>query len=115
MCSVSMVMDTYRREWDRRVWEPMPAGYPVPWPSINPLPMPHAGSGNGMTLVVGGPTQAQFDALKAEVEMLKKLLIAAKKYDEDNGEKDCELESKIAIVRKVADAVGVSMEDVFGK
>lgn len=56
----------------------------------------------------------EFDALKAEVEEMKELLIAAKKIDEVTGQPDCEMEEKIELLKKVAEAVGVDLEEVFG-
>lgn len=57
----------------------------------------------------------EFDKLKKEVESLKKLLIAAKIYDEETNQKDCEMESKIDLIKKVAELVGVNVDDVFKK
>jgi len=37
------------------------------------------------------------------------LLKRAKKYDADNGEPDCELESKKEVLRKIADEMGVKI------
>jgi hypothetical protein len=61
------------------------------------------------------PTRAEFDELKRQVEEMKELLKRAKKYDEDNGEPNCELDEKMAILRKVAEMVGISLDDVIGK
>lgn len=57
----------------------------------------------------------EFENLKREVEEMKSLLKRAKLYDEDNGEPDCEMEDKVAFLRKVAEFVGVDLGDVFGK
>lgn len=62
-----------------------------------------------------GPSRAEFDALKAELEALKKLLKAAKEYDAKTGQPDCEMDEKVALIKKFADLVGVDMSDVFGK
>lgn len=70
---------------------------------------------NQLSTVFPVITRAEFDALKHDVEELKKLLIAAKAYDEAAGEPDCERDEKIALIRKVAELVGVSVDDVFGK
>lgn len=37
----------------------------------------------------------------------------AKAYDEANGEPECEIESKVALLRAVAEAVGVDLDDVL--
>lgn len=54
-------------------------------------------------------------ALKKEMESLKKLLKAAKVYDEETGQKDCEMDDKVALIKKIADLVGVDMKEVFDK
>jgi hypothetical protein len=59
------------------------------------------------------PTRAEFDELKREIQELKKLLKAAKMYDTVTGQPDCELEDKVALVKKLAELVGVDLEDVF--
>lgn len=69
---------------------------------------------NPHTIANPGPSRSDFDALKAEVEALKELLLAAKKFDEANGEPDCEMDEKVATIRKVAELVGVDMDAVFG-
>jgi hypothetical protein len=51
----------------------------------------------------------EFDALKREVEELKKLLIAAKQYDDATGQPDCEQADKMALIRKLAELVGVDL------
>jgi hypothetical protein len=58
-------------------------------------------------------TQLQFDVLKKEVEHMKALLIKAKLYDEQNGEPDCEMDTKIAKLKEIATLVGISLDDVF--
>lgn len=45
---------------------------------------------------------------------MKELLRRAKKYDEDNGEPDCEIDEKMAFLRAIAARVGVSLDDVIG-
>jgi phytoene/squalene synthetase len=61
------------------------------------------------------PTQEEFDDLKKEMQELKELIKAAKKFDENTNQKDCEMEEKIALIKKVANAVGVNFDDVFAK
>lgn len=58
-------------------------------------------------------TREEFDALKRDVLEMKELLKRAKKYDEDNGEPDCEMEEKVALVRKVCELVGVNIDDIL--
>jgi proline dehydrogenase len=48
-----------------------------------------------------------------ELERLKDLLKRAKKYDIANDEEDCELESKIKDLKKVAKEKGIPVKIVF--
>ena len=91
MCVISMIGDHYRDRW-------------VPEPKT-------------WTNVVLTPpvSREEFDKLKAEVEEMKKLLKRAKEYDERNGEPECEIDEKMDLLRKVAEMVGVSLDDVIGK
>jgi hypothetical protein len=88
-----MVADHYREKW--------PQDYP--W-TVTPHTIPPS-----------APTQAEFDRLKAEVDNLKKLLERAKEYDKKNNEPDCEIEDKVKFLKKVAESVGVDLEEVFKK
>lgn len=93
MCTVSMVMDHYRDKW-----------YPTTLPTTDLLQVPF----------VSPVSRQEFDQLKRDVDEMKALLRRAKQYDVDNGEPDCEMDEKVALVRKVADAVGVDLSDLFG-
>lgn len=92
MCMVSNIGDVYGKKW-QEPWRP-PAN---PYIQIN---QPEV-------------TRLEFDLLRKEVLALKELLKAAKKFDETTGQPDCEMGEKIAIIRKVAEAVGVNLDDVF--
>ena len=85
MCVVSMVGDAYNERWK---W--------VPQVPANPN------------------YRAEFDALKADVEEMKTLLRAAKRIDELTGQPDCENAEKLAVLRRVAELVGVDLADVIG-
>lgn len=87
-----MIGDFYGDKWRQHEWYPA-----APTQHIN----------------LGIISRAEFDALKKEVQDLKELLKRAKEYDAKNGEPDCEIEPKIALLRKVAEAVGVSLEEVL--
>jgi hypothetical protein len=98
MCVVSMVSDHYAEKWRRLPWsEPFPV---IDWPHSPQAPL--------------AVTREEFDALKRDVEGMKALLKRAKEYDERNGEPDCEVDEKMDLIRRVAAAVGVDLDDVIG-
>lgn len=95
MCVVSNIGDS----WGRRVDQT------YPWLNLPPV--------SNTPITIAQPTKAEFDALKRDVEELKELLKAAKAIDEYLGEPDCENDEKLAVLRKVAELVGVDLEDVL--
>lgn len=100
MCVYSAIGDYFR---DRA-----PKRYPfVPWED----PMPNW----PLPLTPTGPSQAEFDQLKKEMEELKELLKAAQKFDKNTGHPDCEVDDKVEFIRKAAEYVGVDVDEVFGK
>lgn len=90
MCVVSMVGDHYNDKWNNQPFYPQ-----------------------GQPQIQWSPTQAEFDALKREVEEMKALLKRAKEYDERNNEPNCELEEKMATLRKIAELVDISLDDII--
>lgn len=103
MCIVSNMGDYWKEQLPEK--HPWVIPYvPLPPNPINPFPaIPES----------NGPTREEFEALKKEMQELKKLLIAAKEYDKNTGEPDCELDEKIALIKKVAELVGVDFTKVF--
>lgn len=103
MCTVSMMMDGWRDQFPQR--------YPNWVAPITPfMPTPVTPDG---ARIDPGVSRAEFDKLKAEVEELKKLILAAKKFDEATGQPHCEAEDKTAFVKKLAEMLGVDMKGVF--
>lgn len=91
MCTVSMIIDNYRDTGRARDYY---------WPGPNLVP---------------GVSRAEFDRLKEEFEELKELIKAAKKYDDNTGQPDCEMDDKVDFLRGVAEYLGVDVDDVFGE
>lgn len=60
-------------------------------------------------------SQEEFDKLKKEVQELKELIKAAQKFDAATNQPDCELDAKIDLIKKIAELVGVNLDDVFKK
>jgi hypothetical protein len=92
MCAVSAVGDNYQIDFPNR--------YPN-WAQPGNIAQPL------------NVTRLEFETLRLEVESLKTLLLAAKKFDEDTGQKDCEVDEKVAMIKKIAELVGVNMDEVF--
>lgn len=96
MCVVSMIGDHYRDKWQ-------PGWQQAPNVPINPFP--HVFPTQDMS--------GELAKLKKEVEEMKELLKRAVKYDADNGQPRCENDEKIQFLRQVAEAVGLTIDDVF--
>jgi len=112
MCTVSNIGDNYRDNFAPRwpnvpVWPVQPTG--VPYPAQPSIP--------GQPLVINTPavSKEEFEALKKEVEELKQLLKAAKKFDDETGQPDCHMDDKVDFIKKLAEYVGVDLEDIFKK
>lgn len=90
MCVVSMVGDHYNEKWQQPNYQHQFFNIP-------------------------NITRAEFDALKKEVEEMKVLLSRAKLYDEANNEPNCEMDEKMAMLRKFAEAVGINLDDILKK
>lgn len=88
MCVVSMIGDHFNQKWNRPYYQEMFTNIP----EVN---------------------RKEFEDLKAEVEEMKVLLTRAKEYDERNNEPNCEIEEKMTLLRKIADLVGVNLDDVI--
>lgn len=91
MCIVSNIGDGWGQIFPKR-YPDVPANPIFPIPEIS---------------------RQEFEALRNEVNQLKLLLKAAKKFDEATGQPDCEMEEKIELISKIARAVGVNIEEVF--
>jgi hypothetical protein len=94
MCVYSVVAD----DWSRRI------PYQFPW--VPAVPTPN-------TTPIFPPTRKEFEQLREEVRALRPLLEAAKEYDERTGQPDCEMEEKIALIRRLAELVEVDLNDVL--
>ena len=112
MCTVSNIGDGYRDNFPPRwpnvpIWPVQPTG--VPYPSQPGIP------GQPVPVFTPAVSKEEFEALKKEVEELKQLLKAAKKFDEETGQPDCHMDDKVDFIKKLAEYVGVDLEDIFKK
>lgn len=78
------------------------------------LPQQDSNTGTTTNIFSSAVSKEEFNALKKDVQEMKALLIKAKIYDEANGESDCEMEDKIVLLKKIAELVGVDLNEVFG-
>ncbi len=79
-------------EWGKTFPEKWPDFVKPFSPITNPPPI----------IIREGVSQADFDALKKEVEELKKLLIAAKEFDARTGQPHCEMDAKVKLIKEIA-------------
>ena len=98
MCTVSMIVDGYRDTLPK--WIPIVPNTFIPGDTA-PITIPDY------------VTPEEVRALRDEVKELKKLLEAAKAFDEATGQPDCETEDKVGLLRALARALGVDLDDVL--
>ena len=91
MCAVSATIDYFKHKHNQSYFESLPS---LPSPLLN-------------------PSRLEFDNLKAEVEALKVLIKAAKKFDEITGQPDCEMEDKKKYLLDLAKFLNVDFKDIL--
>ena len=84
--------------------------FPQRYPWIQPYTTPYSPP---IPVAIPGVSQAEFDRLKREVQELRKLLKAAKEFDAATGQPDCEVDEKVALIKRIAEFVGVDLGDVL--
>ena len=118
MCVVSMVGDYYSDKWKQPYVNPVVQPYVNPVVPTEPDPMPLLTIEKLVNLNTVDNEYVKtvdFLALKQEVLEMKELLKRAVEYDKRNNEHHCEMEDKVALLKKVAEYVGVSLEDIFSQ
>jgi len=125
MCVVSAIGNDYSKrlpeKYPNQPWDT----HPTSWPSFpnDPFDDPFTGPPVSYPNITISPLptdaekikelQDQIAELKKDMEEVKKVLLVAKKYDEDNNEPHCEMDEKVALLKKVAAFVGVDLSEVF--
>lgn len=125
MCVVSNLGDqwgqTFPYRWPQVPLQPAPYDVPHPFEPVQDALRECVHCGNERGHFLHAPfepddsvSRADFEKLREEMEELKELLKAAKRFDEATGQPDCEMDEKIELIRRVADMVGVDVDEVFG-
>lgn len=101
MCVVSMIMDHYGDEWDRR-----PNWYPVSpvWPA-EPA---------DLQKIMDQLNEPKVKPITdEEIEEFRRLLARAREYDKRNNEPNCEMEEKKQKLRALAKELGIADKLAF--
>lgn len=104
MCTVSNIGDSWRQKF--------PLDYPNIQPWIQQSPGTSLPNYSGIEIE---RLKVEIAKLREDMEALRDLLKAGKAYDEKTGQKDCEMDEKVAFIKKMAELVGVDFTEVFGK
>lgn len=96
MCVYSMIGDHYNDKWREQ----------YPW-AVQPV------TDTNINVTYPPVSREEFDELKKDVKEMKELLKRAKIYDAEHGQPDCQIEEKIALLRRVAELVGIDLGDVL--
>jgi hypothetical protein len=99
MCVVSNIGDIFTKT--------LPEKYPEYVPNTQTIP-------SAPVQYEDPEVRRQLAELRKEMQEIRDLLKAAKKYDEATGQKNCEMEDKIELLKHFARLVDVDLEEVFG-
>jgi hypothetical protein len=114
MCVVSFIGDDFRKRTEQDdLWKKF-LNPITPNQQYNPEPLgkPTTNPGTG-NIDLGLATKAEVEILRREVEQLKELLKGAIEYDKRNNEPHCEIDEKVALLKKIAEAFGIDLTDIF--
>ena len=105
MCVVSAIGDNWKQQFPQKFpdWTET-VKY---WPTIQQNPETILLNRTELEAV-----RKDIEAIRNEMIELKKLLKAAIDFDAKTGQPHCENEDKIALIRQVAEAVGVDLRDL---
>lgn len=111
MCVVSMIGDHYGDKFNHPDWQRILQ--PATLPGVPSDVFRTPGSLPNQTKSLVPVDKTEFEALRKEVLEMKELLKKAVEYDKRNNEPHCELEEKVALLKKVAEVFGVDLSEVF--
>ena len=103
MCTVSLIAQDFGDRWRDRLQQPyLPQQEPFDMNKYVEFMKQHS-----------PVSRAEFDARKKDLEAVKKLLAAAKVYDAETGQPDCEDAAKTKLFRDLAKVLNVDLADIF--
>lgn len=116
MCVYSMIGDDFKGRIDNdEIWKKFVKREQSPYNQDgqkgidNPAPdLP-----GFISVDLGLATKQELEILRREIQQLKELLKRAIKYDEQNNEPHCEVDAKIALIKAVAEALGIDLTEVL--
>lgn len=109
MCVVSFIGGHYEDEFKKKPYKPWEAAPSIPnWPqAVYPKIEQY------QTIVDNQELKKQVEELRKQIEEMKQFLKEAIEYDKLYKQPNCENELKIAFLKKVAESVGMTLEDIF--
>lgn len=111
MCVVSMVSDRFDENW-RKKYDWYPGNLPPHRDSpLQPRVYPTQPVIPGQLIGIPEVTREEIEEIRKDIAELKDWLKRAKKYDEDNGEPDCEIAEKMDRLRQMAKIVDIDLDD----
>lgn len=96
MCVVSAMGDYYSDKFKDWIQRPT-------YPSIQPIVLKDPNT----------VSKEEFDELKKMVEEMRDILKIASEYDKRTNQPHCEMESKVEVLKKLAELMGVDLNDIF--
>lgn len=113
MCILSTVIDQQADDWRRRLDKYMPPHtYPIPMPNPNQITIYTQLTADEIAKVRELLALAGELPTREEIEEFRRVVEEARAQDAENGEPDCEMESKKKRVQEIADLFGVEIEFV---
>jgi hypothetical protein len=114
MCVVSMVTEHYIDKW--RLYPtitPITPWVPNTLPNTpNSWPPYDKDRDNPLPVIIAPPIAPVPQISPEEVAEFRRLLDRAREYDKKNNEPECEMTEKVALLQKIAAALGVDLSDL---
>ena len=102
MCVVSAVIDNYE-QWRPNIFKKYDT---EDWPTLLPPQ-------DNKIYPFNYASKEEVEELRKEIQMLKDILIKAKLFDDETGQMDCEKVEKVAMLKKIAKALDIDLDDVL--